>query len=87
MRSIIILKDSRKLIKQMHKPQYKQIYNSPKSTQKQLIFINIFVQYNILLILRTQLQGFMHRAADSIRPSRTQLRSLYLTTNTHDLDL
>jgi len=55
--------------------------------QKQLIFINIFFQYNSLSAPCTQLQGSAHTTMDSTRPLRTQLQSLYPYTNTLDSDL
>lgn len=58
----------------MHKLEYNQIPN----ISEPLIFINVFIQYNPLLALRTQLQGSAHTAVNSTRPPHTQLWSLYL---------
>ena len=79
-----------KFIKPMHKPEYEQIHNISESTQylrTNLSLLISLIQYISLPILCTQLQGSTHIAADSIRPPRTQLWSLYLTINTHDPDV
>lgn len=66
--------------KQIHKPKCRNRY---AIFQNQPIFIKAFSSYNPLPSLHTQLQGSTHIVADSIRPLRTQLQSLYLLIQPH----